>query len=42
MEKKGKPRAHVGNLEYQREKFGDIDSNKLGKYASNLNMADIE
>jgi hypothetical protein len=43
MEKKGKPRSHIGNLDYKREKYGDVfNSNNLGKIASNMNMEDIE
>jgi hypothetical protein len=41
MEKKGKPRSHVGNLEYKREKYGDMNNN-LTKMANNMNLEQIE
>ena len=41
MEKKGKPRNHVGNLDYKREKYGDM-TNNLSKMANNMNIEQIE
>ena len=38
VEKKGKPRSHIGNLNYKREKYGDFDTNKLEKMANNMNL----
>ena len=42
-EKKGKPRSHVGNLQYQSQTIGDIyDTTKLGKLAAQMGMEEIE